>query len=230
MKQVIITGAGGFLGTATARLFLDKGYKVIAMVHGENALSSFAETTSLQKVVADLSDATNLQPVIDDIITKNGKIDACLLLAGGYGGGDLLSTTIEQVREQIALNFDTAYNVVHALYAHLKENGHGRIILVGSQPPLMPKKATKSVAYSLSKSLLFQLAAILNEDSKGTDVVTHVVVPSTIDTEANRKSMPDADHSKWVRPEQLAQAMELLCSDATSAWRESVIKVYNNVV
>lgn len=227
MKNIIITGAAGFLGTATTKLFLEKGYKVIALVHDANSLK---EHSSLQAVVLDLSDAEKVRTVIEEIFLQNEKIHGCLLLAGGYAGGDFMESTVEQVRQQISLNFETAYNVVKAVYSHFRKNNEGRIVLVGAQPPLMPQKGMKSVSYSLSKSLIFQLASILNEASKGTDVVTNVVVPSTIDTVANRKSMPDADYSKWVKPEQIAATMELLCSDTASAWRETIVKVYNNVV
>jgi short-subunit dehydrogenase len=79
-------------------------------------------------------------------------------------------------------------------------------------------------------SLLFHLAEILNEEAKGTNVVTAVVVPSTIDTQANRNAMPNADASKWVKPEQIAQAIEFIISHAGTALREPVLKVYNEVV
>jgi short-subunit dehydrogenase len=84
------------------------------------------------------------------------------------------------------------------------------------------------VAYALSKSLLFRLAEILNADAKGKDVVTSVVVPSTIDTSANRRDMADADFSKWVKPEQLAEIFYFICSNVAAPLRDPVWKVYNN--
>jgi hypothetical protein len=75
---------------------------------------------------------------------------------------------------------------------------------------------------------LFQLAEILNADAKGKNVVTHVVVPSTIDTPNNRKWIPNADFDSWVKPEQLAEIFNLICSDAGTPLRYPVWKVYNN--
>jgi NAD(P)-dependent dehydrogenase (short-subunit alcohol dehydrogenase family) len=230
MKNVIITGAGGGLGTTTVKVFLQKGYRVIALVHNGYNKKDLPESPDLIVVPADLSDEQQVSDVINELIREHEVIDACLLLAGGYAGGDIFTTTLADIKSQVALNFDTAYNVVHSLFPHFIKNGKGRIIFIGAQPPLMPKKGKKMVAYSLSKSLLFQLAEILNEETRGTDVVAAVVVPSTLDTDANRKSMPDADFSKWVKTEQLAETLEFLCSDNGDALREPVLKVYNKVI
>jgi NAD(P)-dependent dehydrogenase (short-subunit alcohol dehydrogenase family) len=227
MKNVIITGASGFLGTATVKLFLDKGYKVMAFVHDRGS-SAIPANANLHLFSEDLTDGAKVSSVVDEIIQTHGNIHGCLLLAGGYAGGDPENTSVEMIRQQISMNFETAYNVVQPVYAHMKRQKEGRIVLIGSQPALIAKKGTWSLPYALSKSLLFQLASILNEDAKGSTVSVSVVVPSTIDTDANRKSMPDADFSKWVKPEQIAETMELLCSGITDAWREPIIKVYNN--
>ena len=80
----------------------------------------------------------------------------------------------------------------------------------------------------LSKALLFNLANVLNAAAKGKNVTVSVVVPSTIDTEPNRQSMPDADWSKWVQPEQIADTLEFICSDKGLSLREPVYKVYND--
>ena len=84
------------------------------------------------------------------------------------------------------------------------------------------------VAYGLAKSLIFRLAELMNDEAKGTNVVTSVVVPSTIDTPQNRKSMPDTDPGKWVTPEAIADVIYFYCSDQSAVLREPVIKVYNN--
>lgn len=230
MKTILVTGANGLLGQATVNLFLEKGYSVIGVVRNEKSKQDLPSHPSLKIEVADLTKEEEISSVVNKIIEANKTIDACLLLAGGYAGGDIKTTTIEQIREQIQLNFETAYNVARAIFPHFAENKSGRIILIGSQPPLMPKKGKGALAYSLSKSLLFHLAEILNEEAKGTNVVTAVVVPSIIDSEANRASMTNADSSKWVRPEQLAQTIEFTISDAGTALREPILKVYNNVV
>jgi NAD(P)-dependent dehydrogenase (short-subunit alcohol dehydrogenase family) len=230
MKTILITGASGFLGQATVSLFLEKGYKIIGIVHSDKSKDELPSNPALQVVVADLTNEDEITSLINKLVNEYRTIDACVLLAGGYASGDIKTTTVEAIRQQIQLNFETAYTIAKALFPYFMLNKNGRIVLIGSQPPLMPKKAKTALPYSLSKSLLFHLADILNEEAKGTNVVTAVVVPSTINTEANRRAMPNADASKWVKPEQIAQAIEFLISDAGAALREPVLKVYNEVV
>ena len=135
-------------------------------------------------------------------------------------GGDL--------KKMFALNFETAYHISRILFAHMLQNDYGRLIFIGAKPALKPEQATGSLAYALSKSLLFSYANILNATAKGKNVTASVVVPSTIDTETNRKSMPDADWTKWVKAEQVTDVLEFICSDQALPVREPVYKVYND--
>jgi NAD(P)-dependent dehydrogenase (short-subunit alcohol dehydrogenase family) len=108
----------------------------------------------------------------------------------------------------------------------MKQNS-GRIFLIGSHAGLDKSNAKGVVAYSFSKSLIFRLAEVMNAESKGKDVVTSVIIPSTIDTPQNRKSMPEADFSTWVTPAQIAETIFFYSSDEAAAVREPVIKIYN---
>jgi NAD(P)-dependent dehydrogenase (short-subunit alcohol dehydrogenase family) len=110
----------------------------------------------------------------------------------------------------------------------MKSRGYGRLVFIGARPALNPDQGKGLVAYALSKSLLFKLADFINEDSKLTNVVASMVVPSTIDTPGNRSAMPDADPALWVRPEQIAEVLEFICSDRGIVLREPIYKVYNN--
>jgi NAD(P)-dependent dehydrogenase (short-subunit alcohol dehydrogenase family) len=109
----------------------------------------------------------------------------------------------------------------------MKQN-NGRIFIIGSKPGLSSVNSKGMVAYGLAKSLIFRLAELMNAEAKGTNVVVSVIVPSTIDTSQNRKSMPDADPAKWVKPEAIADVIYFYCTDAAAVLREPVIKVYNN--
>ena len=230
MKTILITGGAGGLGRSVVQLFLEKGHQLIALVQDEKDKEQLPSHNKLHAEVADLAKEEQVASIMTALINRFKKIDAAVLLAGGYAGGTLETTSIKNIQEQIKLNFETAYTVVRSLYPHFLRSGYGRFILTGAQPPLMPKKAKSALAYTLSKSLLFQLAAIINEETKGTNIVATVIVPSTIDTKANREAMPDADVNKWVKPEQIAGIIEFALSDKADALREPVLKIYNQVI
>ena len=100
--------------------------------------------------------------------------------------------------------------------------------MVGSKPGLDARYGKGMVAYSLAKSLIFRLADLMNDESKGTNVVTNVLVPSTIDTPQNRQSMPDADFNKWVKAEAIANVIYFYCTPEAGILREPILKVYND--
>jgi len=109
----------------------------------------------------------------------------------------------------------------------MMEKGRGRIFMVGSRPGLDMRNSKGMVAYGLSKSLIFRLAELMNDEAKGTDVVVSVIAPSTIDTPQNRKSMPDADYSKWVDPDEIAHIIHFYTTPDANGLREPVLKIYN---
>jgi NAD(P)-dependent dehydrogenase (short-subunit alcohol dehydrogenase family) len=135
---------------------------------------------------------------------------------------------MNDIRKQISLNFETAYCVTRPLLQHMIQNNHGRIIYTGARPALMPAAGKDLVAYSLAKSMIFNLASYINEEARGKNVTATVIVPSTIDTPVNRKSMPDANPDRWVKPEDIAGVLDFVVSDSASVLRETVLKVYNN--
>jgi NAD(P)-dependent dehydrogenase (short-subunit alcohol dehydrogenase family) len=227
MKTIIITGANGNLGSAVTKEFLDKGYKVIATVVTEAMKSDFAANENLEVQVVNLTNEEETTSFVQTVIDKYKKIDAALLLVGGFAAGDVAATKSEDIKKQLSLNFDTAYHVTRPLYQHMLQNNNGRIVFIGARPALNALQGKGLIAYGLSKSLLFKLAEFLNEEAKGKNVTATVVVPSTLDTPLNRKSMPDANPDIWVKPSALAEILEFVVSDKGSVLRESVLKVYN---
>jgi NAD(P)-dependent dehydrogenase (short-subunit alcohol dehydrogenase family) len=228
MKTVIITGAGGNLGTAVTREFLDKNYRVIATVSNEKARGDFKLHSNLDVEVINLAAEKETNDFILTCIKKYQIIDAAVLLVGGFMMGDLVHTSVKDLRDQIVLNFETAYNVTRPLFPHLVENKRGSIIFIGARPAIKAAQGKTLIAYSLSKSLLFKLAEFLNEAAKGMNVSISVVVPSTLDTPLNRKSMPDANPENWVKTTDVAETLEFLVSDKSKALKETVLKMYNN--
>jgi NAD(P)-dependent dehydrogenase (short-subunit alcohol dehydrogenase family) len=224
---ILITGANGGLGVSVVQFFLEKGFRVIAIVARAEGKKDITPHPALDIQVVDLSDESATASFIAGTIAAYHTIDAALLLVGGFAMGGVAETTGAGLAKMFTLNFETAYFTARPLYAQMLEQGQGRLIFIGSKPSLDPAQGKHVLAYALSKSLLFKLAEILNADARGKDVVAHVVVPSTIDTPANRKDMPDADVESWVRPEQLAEIFYFICSEAGAPLRDPVWKVYN---
>jgi NAD(P)-dependent dehydrogenase (short-subunit alcohol dehydrogenase family) len=227
-KLVIITGANGNLGTAVTHTFLERGYRVVATVLNESMKADFEHHDKLDVQVADLSDEGAAGSFIDSVINKYGRVDAALLLVGGFAAGDIFHTTIHDIRQQMNLNFETAFNVAKPLFAHMQQHKQGRLVFVGARPALNAAQGKDLVAYALSKSLLFRLAEYINETAKGTSITATVIAPSTLDTPLNRKYMPDVDPEIWVKPTALASLMAMVAGEDGDILRETVLKAYNN--
>ena len=228
MKTVIITGANGNLGLAVTKEFLDKNYRVLATVPNEKEKGDIPSHPNLDISTVNLTKENETYAFVKASIQKYETIDGALLLVGGFTMGSLAETSGEDLHKQIALNFETAYYVTRPLFEHLIKNKKGSIVFIGARPAINPDQGKGLIAYGLSKSLLFKLAEFLNETAKGMNVSVSVVVPSTLDTALNRKSMPDADPEKWVKPSEIAETLEFLISDKAKALRETVLKMYNN--
>lgn len=228
MKTIIITGANGNLGSVVTQTFLEKGYRVIATVATESAIGSIPAHENLEVFAVDLTNEEITSAFVQNAIDKHGRIDAALLLVGGFAMGDMEATGSADIQKQVSSNFDTAYHVARPLYKHMLQHNNGRIIFIGARPSLNSSQGKDLLAYALSKSLLFKLAEFINEDAKGKNVTATVVVPSTLDTPLNRKSMPDVNPDVWVKPGALAEILAFVVSDAAATLRETVLKVYNN--
>lgn len=225
--RVIITGATGNLGSAVMARFLNDGHRVNAIVPPGKSATLDAHK-NLEVWEADLANEMDSHAVVSRILERHAPVDAALLIAGGYSGGSLSSTNDEKLDKMFTLNFKTAYHIVSPVFQHMKSNGSGRIILVGARSAISSKEGKNSVAYALSKSLLFNLAELLNAEGAPAGVVTSVIVPSTIDTPQNRAAMPDADFKKWVTPERIADGIAFLCSPDAAPLRDPIFKMYGD--
>lgn len=228
MKTAIVTGATGNLGNAVVKKLIGEGYFVIGTVLHDNNSSVDYPSDSFEKIIVDLDNENDSQNFVENIIAKHTNIDVAVLTVGGFAMGSIADTKTSDIESQFRLNFITAYNVARPVFRHMMNQGKGRIFIIGSKPGLTSDNGKGVVAYGLAKSLLFRLAELMNAEAKGKNVVTSVVVPGTIDTPQNRKSMPDAHFENWVKAESIADAIYWYCSDEASMVREPVIKVYNN--
>ena len=233
MKIAIVTGAFGNMGLAVVKKLIDEGYKVIGTIvpNDPASLDPIAigfPTDKFEKVIVDLMNEDDSTKFVKDVVSKYGSVDAAALTVGGFAMGSITETKTGDIAKQYKLNFETAYNVARPVFVQMLKQNNGRIFIIGSRPGLDATHSKGVVAYGLAKSLIFRLAELMNDEAKGTNVVTSVVVPSTVDTPQNRKAMPNADPEKWVKPEVIADIIHFYCTDEASVLREPLIKVYNN--
>lgn len=228
MKTIIITGANGNLGVATVRKFLDMGHRVLAVDHSDSHLEFARGHAAFTWQRVDLADESAVERFVREMVDQYGIIDGALMLVGGFAMGDLGATDGAALQKLFTLNVETAYFLTRPLFAHMMEKGYGRMVFIGARPALVAEQGRSAIAYALTKGLLFHLSDLVNASAKGKNVVASVVAPSTIDTPANRSDMPKADPAQWVKPEQIADLLEFICSEKGDALREPVYKIYNN--
>lgn len=226
MRTIFISGATGNLGRAIVKRFLEAGDKVYGTLLPGEALPEGMFNEQFIPVTVNLDNESASELAINNIISKQGSIDIAVLTAGGFAMGDISTTSFEQIMTQFRLNVATAYHAARPIFVNMLSKGNGRIFMVGSRPGYDMGNSKGMVAYGLSKSMIFRLAELMNDEAKNKDVVTTVIVPSTIDTLQNRKSMPNADFSKWVKAESIAELVFFNASEDASALRENILKVY----
>ena len=227
-KTIIITGASGNMGQAVVRKFLSDGYNVVATIIPNDPVPFDIENPLLEKVIVDLMSEEDAAKFIRYIIEKYKTVDAAVLTVGGFAMGTIAETKTADIYKQYRLNFETAYNIARPAFIQMMKQNSGRIFLIGARPGLDANNGKGMIAYGLGKLLIFRLAELMNDEAKGHDVVTSVIVPSTIDTPQNRKAMPNSNFNNWAKPEDIANTIYFYCTGMAAALREPVIKIYNN--
>ena len=216
--NVIITGAGGGLGTGVAKVFQESGATVIGVER------EWRHQTSFVTVAADLSTADGCDAMIAAAL-KHGPIGALVHLVGGFGGGQPVSGTPETTWDlMMNINLRVAFLTMRAVLKPMTASKRGRIVAVGSRAAVEP--LPNFAAYSVAKAALVALVKNVAAETRDLGITANAVLPSTIDTPANRKSMPDADYSKWVAPESIGKLLVWLASDAAADTSGAVIPIY----
>lgn len=227
MKTVIVTGASGNLGQAICQKFLSEGANVIGTATSDVVLP-FSHDKKFERYVIDLRREELAEHFVDLVQKKYGSIDTAVLTVGGFAAGKMQDTRIAAIEQQLQLNFATAYNIARPVFSVMMKQGYGRIFLTSSRTGSDMRFSKGALAYGLSKSLLIRLTEWMNEEAKGTNVVSSVILPSTIDTPENRKSMPGADFNSWVKTASIADMVFAFASEDFADMREPVIKAYGN--
>jgi NAD(P)-dependent dehydrogenase (short-subunit alcohol dehydrogenase family) len=223
-KVIVVTGASGALGTVVAEVALATGARVAGVDHAPTQVPATPSRLELGGV--DLTDAAQARKTIDAVVSHFGRLDALINIAGGFAFEAIAEGDPRTWQHMYALNVLTALNASQAAIPHLARSGAGRIVNVGAMGAL--QAGAGMGPYAASKAGVHRLTEALAAEWKGS-ITVNAVLPSTIDTPANRASMPKADFAKWVKPQELADVILFLVSDAASAVTGALLPVSGRV-
>lgn len=224
MPVVLITGAGGNLGRVTVNHFLQNNWTVLATLSPGKSWPGRPHP-KLHTYSLDLRNPATVSNWLLNLFDEWKKIDAGLLLAGGFAPAKLKEAGGDSLRAMLDLNAITAWNVAQPLALEMIKLKSGRILFIGARTALHPDEAGGALTYAFSKSLLFRFSEAINHAGHNANVKSYVLVPHIIDTPDNRKAMPSADFNLWVKPERMAEIM-LQLADSSYHVEESVLHLY----
>jgi NAD(P)-dependent dehydrogenase (short-subunit alcohol dehydrogenase family) len=216
-QVVLVAGGTGGLGRAVSAEFLREGATVIVTYVNQPEFDALqagagANASRLDGRAIDVTDDRAVQQLIADVMAKHGRLDAAVNCVGGYEAGWKLWEMDPKVLDHmLALNLRSGYVLTRSVVPAMLKQGKGAIVNVAAKAAV--DHAASSAAYAASKSAAVALIDSLAADLKGTDVRANSILPSIIDTDANRRAMPKADFSKWPKPRDLARVILFLCSD-----------------
>jgi NAD(P)-dependent dehydrogenase (short-subunit alcohol dehydrogenase family) len=224
-KVVLVTGADGGLGSFVTQAFLGAGATTVG-TSPKIQQSSFnhLKFTALPAKISTLPDAKNL---VDQVLTRFGKLDVLAHTIGGFAGGQSIADTDDATfQRMIDMNLNSVFHLLRAALPPLRKTGQGRIIAIGSRAAVDP--GANVGAYSASKAAMVSLLKTVAIENKDAGLTANVILPGTIDTPANRQAMPNSDFSKWVRPAAIADMIVWLASDDGKDVNGAAIPVYGS--
>jgi NAD(P)-dependent dehydrogenase (short-subunit alcohol dehydrogenase family) len=228
-QVVLVAGGTGGLGRAVSLAFLEEDARVVVSYRNQEefaALKSAAVNGSLiEGRRVDVTDETATRQFIDRVLAEHGRLDAMVNTVGAYAGGMKLWESNTTVFEQMmALNLRSGLVLSRAVVPVMLKKKRGAIVNVASKAAI--DHAAGAAAYAASKAAALAMMDSLAEDLKGTGVRVNSILPSIIDTEVNRKAMPNADFEKWPKPQDIARVILFLCSDDAKVIHGAAVPVY----
>jgi NAD(P)-dependent dehydrogenase (short-subunit alcohol dehydrogenase family) len=228
----LVAGGTGGLGRAVSLAFLEEGARVVVTYRRQEELDLLtseagAAGSRLDGQRLDVTDETAAGELVEGVFARHGRLDALVNTVGGYAGGKKLWELETKVFDRmLSLNLRSGYALSRAAARVMLRQKQGAIVNVASKAALDP--GAGDAAYAASKAAAVALMASLAADVKGTGVRVNSILPSIIDTEVNRRAMPNADFAKWPKPRDIAKVILFLCSDDARVIHGAAIPVYGD--
>lgn len=231
-KVVLVAGGTGGLGRAVSLEFLNEGAELIVTWQDAGALAALKTTAgqSAPKIMdrrIDVNDDAAVEQLIAGIVAAKGRLDVLVNTVGGYAGGARMwESDVSVLDRMLALNLRSGFALARGAARVMVRQGNGAIVNVAARAAL--DHTSGLAAYAASKAAAVAMMDSLAADLKGTGVRVNSVLPAIIDTEANRKAMPEADFARWPKPADIARVILFLCSDDARVIHGAAIPVYGN--
>jgi NAD(P)-dependent dehydrogenase (short-subunit alcohol dehydrogenase family) len=231
-KAVLVAGGTGGLGGAVSLAFLEEGAKVVVTYREQKEFDVLKSEAGANGLAidghrVDVTDETAVRQLLVKVLAEHGHLDALVNTVGGYVGGVNLWELETKVFDQmLALNLRSGYALSRAAIPAMLKQKHGAIVNVAAKAAL--DHGAGASAYAASKAGALALMDSLAAEVKGSGVRVNSILPSIIDTEVNRKAMPNADFSKWPKPRDIARVILFLCSDEARVIHGAAIPVYGD--
>ncbi len=236
-KVVLVAGGTGGLGRAVSLAFVEQGERVIVTFRRPGDLDELKKAASTTLVAADgasldgfnvdVTDESAVAKLVDGIVERYGKLDCLVNAVGAYAGGiKLWEMETKVFEQQLSLNLRAGFMLARAAARVMVKQGSGAIVNVASKAAV--DHAAGASAYAASKAAAVAMIDSLAADLKDTGVRANSIMPSIIDTPANRKAMPKANFAKWPKPEEIARVILFLCSDDAKLIQGAAVPVYGD--
>jgi NAD(P)-dependent dehydrogenase (short-subunit alcohol dehydrogenase family) len=228
-KVALVAGGTGGLGREVSLAFLEEGATVTVTYRKQEELADLkaaagSDGARLEGHEVDVTNEQAVQMLVDSIRARHGRLDVLVNAVGAYAGGmPLWEQEPATLDRMLNLNLRSGWALLRAAVPVMLSQGNGAIVNVASTAAL--DHGAGNSAYAASKAAALALVDSLAEDLKGTAVRANSILPSIVDTEANRKAMPKADFSKWPKPEEIARVILFLASDDAKLIRGAAIRV-----
>ena len=221
-RTAIVTGGTGGLGAAVTGRLLEDGWRVVVPWFAERELERVEEHERLALVQADLTDPDSAASVAE---AAGANLRALVNLVGGFAMGERLhESPIDDFERLLRLNLRPTYLMSAAAIPAMLAAGTGSIVCVSARPAVQPFAG--AVGYITAKAAVLAFVDVLHTEYRGDGIRANAIMPSIIDTPANRAGQPDADHDAWVGPADIARVIAHLCSDDAGVTSGGHIPVY----
>ncbi|HZO39604.1 MAG TPA: SDR family NAD(P)-dependent oxidoreductase [Methylomirabilota bacterium] len=219
-RIAVVTGGTGALGQAVTLRLLADGASVAVPYAVEKEREQLAQRVAAadrERLIlkpADVIDVKAMTAFADEVVTARGKIDVLVAGVGGFAGGSLLETDLETWKRMLDLNLTSAFSVARAVVPVMARARYGRVVVVASRAVVPP--AGGFIGYTVAKAGVIAFTQALSQEVRDQGITVNAVLPSTMDTPANRAAMPDSDRKGWVPVEAVADAIAVLARDASA--------------